>query len=149
MKYLLSVLLIGAALVPMQAKAADAPAFNPPPEIANDSGIYLRGDIGASYLNWGSATTPWAYVGDAGVGYQFDQNFRADVTYDWTGNYGVAPTGNVSTNMLLGNVYYDWKNSSAFTPYAGVGAGYGWEWGNGGVINASGHCSRFCCGRFL
>jgi len=138
MKYFLSVLLAGAALLPMQAKAADAPAFNPPPAYDNNSGIYLRGDIGASYLNWGSSTSPWAYVGGAGVGYQFDQNYRADVTYDWTGNYGVAPTGNVSTNMLLANFYYDWKNSSAFTPYVGVGAGYGWEWGNGGAVNDQG-----------
>ena len=146
MKYLLSVLLVGAALAPLQAKAADAPAFAPQPAFENNSGIYLRGDIGASYLNWGSATSPWAYVGDAGVGYQFDQNYRADVTYDWSGNYGVAPVGNVSTNMLLGNFYYDWKNSSALTPYVGVGAGYGWEWGNGGAVNTQGVAVGFAAG---
>ena len=48
MKYLLSLLLVGAALAPLQAKAGDAPAFAPQPAFDNNSGIYLRGDIGAS-----------------------------------------------------------------------------------------------------
>lgn len=138
MKYLLSVLLVGAVLAPLQAKAADAPAFAPQPAYDNNSGIYLRGDIGGSYLNWGSANTPWAFVGDAGVGYQFDQNYRADVTYDRSGNYGVAPGGTVSTSLLMGNFYYDFKNSSAFTPYIGAGAGYGWQYGSGTAVNDQG-----------
>jgi len=139
MKYFLSILLAGFVLVPLQAKAGDAPASmaQSPGAFDNSSGIYLRGDIGASYLNWGSATTPWAYVGDAGIGYQFNPNFRTDLTYDMSGNYGVNP-GTLSTSMVLINGYYDFRNDSAFTPYVGVGAGYGWEYGNGGATNASG-----------
>jgi len=141
MKYFMSILLAGFSLIPLQAKAGDAPVQQQQ-NVAFDntsySGIYLRGDIGASYLNWGNTTAPWAYVGNAGVGYQFDQNFRTDLTYDWSGNYGVAPSGNLSTSMILGNVYYDWKNQSAFTPYVGVGAGYGWEWGSGSAVNTQG-----------
>lgn len=148
MKYLLTIILAGCVLAPLQAKAGDAPAAQPAAfDNGNYSGIYLRGDIGASYLNWGSAATPWNYVGDAGIGYQFDQNYRFDLTYDWTGNYGVNPAGNVSTNMFLGNFYYDWKNQSALTPYVGVGAGYGWEWANGaGAVNAQGVAVGFAAG---
>jgi len=142
MKYFRNILLAGAVLAPMQAWAGDAPEIapaNPSYDGGNYSGIYLRGDIGASYLNWGSASQPWTYVGNAGIGYQFDQNFRTDLTYDWTGSYGVNPAGNLSTNMILLNGYYDWKNQSAFTPYVGVGAGYGWQWASGvGAANAQG-----------
>ena len=149
MKYLVSILLAGAVLAPLQARAGDPPADNPPAAFDNTSasGIYLRGDLGASFLNWGSSSSPWAYVGQAGLGYQFDQNFRTDLTYDWTGNYGVAPSGTVSTNLLLLNGYYDWKNQSAFTPYVGVGAGYGWENASGlGAVNAQGVAVGFAAG---
>jgi opacity protein-like surface antigen len=149
MKYLLSILLAGFTLVPLQAKAADGPMAPAPQAGAFDggnTGIYLRGDIGASYLNWGSTSSPWAYVGNAGIGYQFDQNMRTDLTYDWSGNYGVSPTGNVSTNMVLANGYYDFKNASAFTPYIGAGIGYGWEWGSGAAVNAQGVAVGFAAG---
>ena len=140
MKYLLTILLAGCVLAPLQAKAGDAPlpvqsgAFD-----GGNSGIYVRGDIGASYLNSANTTTNWAYVGDAGIGYQFDNNFRTDLTFNNTGNYAFAPSGNLYTNTILLNGYYDWKNQSAFTPYVGVGAGYGWQWANGaGATNGQG-----------
>ncbi|MGB9143928.1 MAG: outer membrane beta-barrel protein, partial [Aestuariivirga sp.] len=49
-----------------------------------------------------------------------------DVTVDWAGNYNVAPGADMSTTTVLGNLYFDWANDSAFTPYAGAGLGYGW-----------------------
>jgi opacity protein-like surface antigen len=39
---------------------------------------------------------------------------------------------------VLGNIYYDMKNSTMFTPYVGVGAGYGWVNGTGSVTDKSG-----------
>ena len=42
-------------------------------------------------------------------------------------NSGAIPaTGEASATYLLGNVWFDLHNSSAFTPYAGGGVGVGW-----------------------
>jgi opacity protein-like surface antigen len=138
MKSFWSILFASFAMVPLAStgKAADAGSYAPPDAVVN-SGIYIRGDLGASYLNWGGAGNNWAYVGNAGIGYQFDPNFRADVTYNWTGGYGVNP-GEVRTGAVMGNVYYDFANSSAFTPYVGAGVGYGWQWGTGGPVDTGG-----------
>jgi opacity protein-like surface antigen len=134
MKFWMNVLLASFALVPLAAtaKAADynAPAAAP----SNDTGIYFRGDVGASWLDWSTATSPWAFTGGAGVGYQFDPNFRTDLTWDWSGNYTVAPGADVKTSVVMGNIYYDWKNDSAITPYVGAGVGYGWQWDNNGAV---------------
>ena len=147
MKYLLSILLVGSVLVPLQAKAGDAPLPAQPAafDTVNYSGIYVRGDIGASFLSSGNSF-PSSYVGDAGIGYAFDQNYRADITYNFTGNYALSPAGNLSTNMVLGNFYYDFRNQSPITPYVGVGAGYGWENGSNGVPNAQGVAVGFAAG---
>ena len=139
MKYLLSILIVGSALAPLQARAGDAPqapAFDPTPSY---SGLYIRGDFGGSYLALGNTSSPTNYVGDVGIGYAFDQNFRTDLTFNTSGNYGINPSGSAYTNLLLGNVYYDFRNQSAFTPYIGAGVGYGWEWSNSpGISNVQG-----------
>lgn len=137
MKYILSILLASFALVPLQAKAGDINS-GVPNEAATMSGIYLRGDLGASWLNSGATSNALSYTGSAGVGYQIDSNLRTDLTYDWTGNFGVAPAGTLSTNVVLLNGYYDIANSTPFTPYVGVGIGYGWEWGTGGAVSDQG-----------
>jgi len=129
-----SILLAGVVAIPMavSAKATDmAPAI--PQDAPNTSGIYLRGDVGASYLSWSSATNNWGFTGGAGIGYQFDKNFRTDLTYDRSGTFSVAPGASISTSTVLGNVYYDWNNESPITPYLGAGVGYGWEWDNNGT----------------
>ena len=63
---------------------------------------------------------------------------RADVTADWSGDYRVAPGAEVSTTAVLGNLYFDWANDTMFTPYIGVGAGYGWVDGSGGAVDDDG-----------
>lgn len=133
MKLLMSVLLAGAAILPLatMAKAADN---MPPAPAASTSGLYIRGDVGGSYLDWSTATSPWAFTGGGGIGYQVDQNFRTDLTWDWAGNYTVTPGASLNTSVIMGNVYYDWKNESPVTPYLGVGVGYGWEWDKNGVL---------------
>ena len=140
MKYLMSILLASAAILPLAATAhATDLAPNIPADTAAYTGIYLRGDLGASWLNWGSATNNMSYVGDAGIGYQVDQNWRTDLTYNWTGDYNIAPGSTLHTNIVMGNVYFDWKNSTPITPYVGVGAGYGWQSATGGgAFNSSG-----------
>ena len=89
-------------------------------------GFYLRGDLGWSFLEWSGGSDDSAVSFGGGVGYQFNPNMRADVTADWAGDYGVAPGADMSTTTVLGNLYFDWANDSAFTPYVGAGLGYGW-----------------------
>ena len=140
MKFLKSILLASVVSLPFAAGAyATDLAPSIPTEAATTSGIYLRGDFGGSWLNWSTATNNWAFVGDVGIGYQIDPNFRTDLTYDMTGNYTVAPGATLSTSTIMGNVYYDWRNSTPLTPYVGVGAGYGWQYASGvGAFSSSG-----------
>ncbi len=139
MKFFIRVVLASTALMPLAvtAQATDlAPSI--PSEVATTSGIYVRGDVGVSYLNWGSATNNMAFVGDVGIGYQVDPSFRTDLTYGMTGNYTLAPGSTLSTSTIMGNVYYDWRNSTPLTPYVGVGVGYGWQYNaGGGAFNSS------------
>jgi opacity protein-like surface antigen len=89
-------------------------------------GLYLRGDLGWSFLEWSGGSDDSSFVAGGGVGYRYNDNMRADVTVDWSGEYDVAPGADLSTTTVLGNLYFDWANDSAFTPYVGAGLGYGW-----------------------
>jgi opacity protein-like surface antigen len=82
---------------------------------------------------------------DAGLGYDFGNSTRAELTYV-LGSYAVGNTpyagnvtaagfnfpfngtissaGNVSTNSIMLSGYYDFKNKSKLTPYIGAGIGY-------------------------
>ena len=114
-------------LVPVAAsvRAADLdPTVNAPEPEA--MGLYLRGDLGWSFLEWSGGDDDSALNFGGGVGYRFNDNMRADVTADWAGDYNVAPGADMSTTTVLGNLYFDWANDSAFTPYVGAGVGYGW-----------------------
>ena len=127
MKSFKLVLLAGVVSLPFMAvaQAADNNA-DVPSEASTMTGFYLRGDVGAGYLTSPGPANVAAFTGGGGIGYQFSDNFRADVTGDWTSNYNVAAGATLSTAAVMGNVYFDWKNDSPITPYVGVGAGYGW-----------------------
>ena len=129
MKAFRIILLAGLAVVPFTviAQAADiAPVPNVTAEDSEAIGLYLRGDLGWSFLDWSGGDDDNALVVGGGVGYQFNDNMRADVTLDWAGDYNVAPGADMSTTTVLGNLYFDWANDSIFTPYIGAGLGYGW-----------------------
>ncbi|MDE2444662.1 MAG: porin family protein [Alphaproteobacteria bacterium] len=127
MKFFKLMMLAGVVTLPLAvaAQAADNNAYVPS-EASTMTGFYLRGDLGANYLTSPAPANVWAFNGGGGFGYQFSDNFRADVTGNWTSNYNVAPGATLSTADVMGNVYFDWKNDSPITPYVGVGAGYGW-----------------------
>jgi opacity protein-like surface antigen len=140
MKNLKIMLLAGAVMLPFGA-AAQAADVDPDVPVAADPammGLYLRADIGWSFLEWSGGTDDSNFVAGGGAGYRFSENFRADVTMDWSGDYEVGPGAEISTTTVLGNLYYDWANDSMFTPYIGVGAGYGWVEGSGGAVDDSG-----------
>ncbi|MCA0434539.1 MAG: porin family protein [Proteobacteria bacterium] len=129
-----------ASLVALPAASVVKAADLDPPAPAGDpsmTGFYLRGDLGWSWLDWDGGDNDNAFVGGAGLGYQFTDMFRADITGNWTGKYDIGP-GDISTTALMANAYLDLPNSTPFTPYVGVGAGYGWVNGSGGADDDSG-----------
>ena len=129
MKLFKIALLASFAVAPFAAAAPAAdvnPAPNAPAEENDVTSFYLRGDLGWSFLEWSGGDDDSALNLSGGVGYQFNDNMRADITADWAGDYDVAPGADMSTTTVLGNLYFDWANDSAFTPYVGAGLGYGW-----------------------
>jgi opacity protein-like surface antigen len=132
MSMIKSILVAGVISLPMvvSAHAADAdPSM--PAEVSTMTGFYLRGDAGASFLKWSGGDDGTSWVAGGGVGYQYNEFLRMDVTADWTGNYDIAPGAKIGTTTALGNIYFDWKNDTAFTPYIGGGLGYGYAYGDG------------------
>lgn len=108
-----------------------------------DSGTIL----GFAYSLTGSGTTSLGggVAVDAGIGYDFGNSIRGEVTYvlgsyaigetSFSGNVSsagqnvplngnVSASGNVTTNSVMVSGYYDFKNKTRYTPY--VGAGIGW-----------------------
>jgi opacity protein-like surface antigen len=131
MDLLKKVLLVGVVALPMVGAAQAADPVDVQSDLASLTGFYLRGDAGASMLKWSGGKDDAALNLSGGMGYQFNDFVRGDVTYDHGGSFDVGPGAKVSTQALMGNLYFDWKNSSAFTPYVGAGLGYGWATGAG------------------
>jgi opacity protein-like surface antigen len=155
-----------ASLLSSAAFAADMPSIMPPPPMSyapppveDFGGWYLRGDIGfsnqnvnnvrdtnaAAYNNVAVAQTSSfgsAGIYGGGVGYQFNNWFRADVTGQYRGksNFtgldvvtGTGPaTGFAATDsytatksevLFLANAYADLGTWSCITPFVGAGIG--------------------------
>jgi opacity protein-like surface antigen len=154
-----------ASLLSSAAFAADMPSIMPappvyaPPPVEDFGGWYLRGDIGFSNQNVNNVrdTNPAAYnnvavaqtssfgsagIYGGGVGYQFNNWFRADVTGQYRGksNFtgldvvtGTGPgAGFVGTDgyaatkselLFLANVYADLGTWWCVTPFVGAGIG--------------------------
>ena len=127
MKAFRKILLAGLVLVPLAAAAQAADYVTPVDSLrADDTGFYVRGDAGMSFLNWSGSDNDWAGIIGGGVGYRANDNLRSDVTVDWSGTYAIGAGASLSTTTVLGNLYYDFDSYSAFTPYVGAGVGYGW-----------------------
>jgi opacity protein-like surface antigen len=136
----LRILALAGALASVTASAALAGDL-PPPSVAipeppaeasygDDSGIYLRGDVGVGITNTSSLsvvpngtfntlTTSGADVSEsffasAGIGYAYNSWLRFDVTGEYRGgaslsgrdavNYGVGAAGRDQTNVYGGNL---------------------------------------------
>lgn len=119
-------LVLAAVVAIPAAGSAMAADLGDPMTTSDAMGLYLRADGGASLLSWdgGDDDTAWAF--GVGLGYRYNDNMRADVTVDWSGKYDVGGASKMSNTVVLGNLYYDFANSSAITPYVGAGLGYGW-----------------------
>jgi opacity protein-like surface antigen len=126
MKAFRNILLAGLMLVPF-AVSAQAADLAPDEAAASEAmGLYLRGDAGMSFLNWSGGDDDAGLSVGGGIGYRYNNNMRTDLTVDWNGDYSIGAGANLSTTTVLGNLYYDFANDSAFTPYVGAGLGYGW-----------------------
>ena len=89
------------------------------------SGWYVRGDAGFSWLDMSGLDEGGTAIVGGGVGYQFNQYFRSDIRADHAFDHDGGPY-DVSGTTVLWNGYVDLPLAMGFTPYAGVGAGYGW-----------------------
>jgi opacity protein-like surface antigen len=154
---------VGAAsLLSSMASAADMPISPPPMPYAPPAdfgGWYLRGDIGMtnqqlkSLDNPGDPNAPLfkstglgfdsSMLWDAGIGYQFNNWFRADVIGQWRGRanfhgsqsipFGGAfgpffteannYSGSKSEAVIMANAYVDLGTWWCLTPYIGAGIG--------------------------
>ena len=165
MRVVKSLIVAGAAsLLSTVAFAADLsmappPAYAPPPPPAAEfDGWYLRGDIGMTNQQAKSITDPSdpnaalftergtgfdsATLFDLGVGYQFNNWFRADVTGQWRGRANIhgqayVPmnavfpgatfandySGSKSEAVIMANGYVDLGTWWNVTPYIGAGLG--------------------------
>ena len=132
------ILLAGVVALPLSgvAYAADLGA-DVPAEVSSQLGMYLRADMGWSMLKT-TGKDDNGFTGGAGIGYKASDYLRTDLTAEWSGKYKIAPGASISTTAIMGNAYFDIANDSMFTPYVGVGAGYGWVNGSGTAKNNSG-----------
>jgi opacity protein-like surface antigen len=173
-----------ASLLSTMVFAADLPIAQPPmyaPPLVDFGGWYLRGDIGMTNQRLKSLTNTdpnaslftstglgfdSAMLWDLGVGYQFNNWFRADVIGQWrgranfhgsqyvpTGVFGPTFTeadnysGSKSEFVVMANGYVDLGTWWCVTPFigGGIGASYNRISGfrddgviyNGGVLNNS------------
>jgi opacity protein-like surface antigen len=120
----LKISLLAAAIVTGAAVSAQAADMGSTDQSA--TGFYVRGDAGWSFLDWTGGNNDSAPAIGAGLGYRFNDNLRADLRADWSGNYSVAPGSDMNISSVLGNMYFDWPTGTAFTPYVGAGVGYGY-----------------------
>ncbi|GHC76692.1 outer membrane protein [Limoniibacter endophyticus] len=111
-------------------------------EQSSRGGWYLRGDLGYSFndfrgvdglagLSLSESSVDDNFTIGLGVGYQFTDMLRADVTADYLASSdfdgrfasGGTITGSLDGALLLGNVYADLGTFAGFTPYVGAGIG--------------------------
>lgn len=124
LKTILSTLVIGAA-------AVGAPVFS----AEEDKGAYVTGSVGYAKIldiditNFSSNLEFDGGLGfDLGLGYDFGNNWRLEATWD-RANSGGATLGSITinadtaVNSYLASVYYDFDNSSKWTPFLGGSLG--------------------------
>lgn len=109
----------------------------------NDSGVYLEGAIGPSYLQdediydttaqyGANSDYKLGWTGGLGLGYRFNQNWRLGFNVNYNRNSLKKIIGGDETNASRGyaraitymlNGYYDINLHSVWTPFFGLGLG--------------------------
>ena len=129
----------------------------PPQPMTFGTGWYLRGDLTASddvqpnvlgTIN--SEKRGWGYGLGGGVGYKFNEYFRADLTGDYLSTQKTVATdvfGSIYKSNLrradgLANAYIDIGTWAGITPYIGAGVGVSSLRTDGSIDSAAGY-TRF------
>lgn len=148
----------GLSLAASSAGAADLIGAQPVPRVIPApievaSGWYIRGDVGTGVADFRDFTLDPAdpalktvqksiesppIIG-VGIGYQFNDFLRTDITGEYRGNQGFsfirsdkadpfqsisAYKGSLSTVLVLANAYVDIGNFWGITPFVGGGIGF-------------------------
>jgi opacity protein-like surface antigen len=113
----------------MAESAAAADVYDPqgaPPTA--ESGFYLRGDAGWSWLDVDLDVNGDLHfdsvTAGGGIGYQWSPMFRTDLRFDHAFDYDIG-RNSVSLSTATANIYLDLPVSSVVKPYVGGGLGYG------------------------
>ena len=106
------------------------------------TGLYVSGNLGASFLSDGDYDTAsgtvtaeydTGYVLGAAFGHAYPAGFRAEVEISYRAHdvdrikgFGssTSSSGDISALAVLLNGYYDIRTQSRFTPFVGIGAGF-------------------------
>jgi opacity protein-like surface antigen len=125
-KSLIPLLLATAALLPAAPCAAEP------------VGVYVAPRLSAGTVHFRPSANEWTYGGALAVGYDFRPALRVplrvELEYNKLGDakksYTTEDEGDVyqdkitvGASTLFVNAYFDWHNSTAFTPYANLGFG--------------------------
>ena len=100
-------------------------------------GFYVAADVGAALPKQSnisgmginaSADFDTGWGGAAALGYQFERPFRTEFELGYrraqvNGSGGMAQFGDADVASGMANAFYDFQNSSRFTPYLGLGLG--------------------------
>jgi opacity protein-like surface antigen len=132
MKTIKLAMMAAAAGMAMMSIAQAADMDTPAPQSYDNSGFYLRGDIGWSFLTWSGGDDDSSIAVGGGAGYRFNDNLRTDLRLDWAGDYNIGGGDDIAVTTILGNLYFDIPTGTMVTPYLGAGAGYGWGAVDGG-----------------
>ena len=118
-----------AALSALSVAALAADTDGPPESMM---GLYVRGDIGWSQLEWSGGNDDGVWALGAGIGANLTDQLRTDLRLDYGGSYSIGGGRDMGVTTLTGNLYFDIPTNTMFTPYVGAGLGYGWGSVDGG-----------------
>ncbi len=91
------------------------------------SGLYVRGDLGVSILDWNGGKDDTGFLFGGGLGYRFNDFLRADVRYSHAGKLKVGGGTDLTASSVMGSIYFDLPvRNWPVRPYLGAGLGYGW-----------------------
>ena len=105
-----------AGQTPVAAPVTVAPTVVTAPVASPLTGVYVGANAGSNFRD----TTDYQVGGI--LGYQFNRNLAAELTYDYN-----QLNNRTDGQMVMGNVVYSRQlGQTALTPYVLVGAGVGW-----------------------
>jgi opacity protein-like surface antigen len=129
-----------------------------PAAIAPTASWYVRGDVGYAWMDandlvansftFSSVSVDNTWGLGVGIGTYFGAGVRGDLTYEWRASTDVHATGvavadfELDTQVLLANLYYDFRPFAHVTPYIGIGVGAAFHSTSSGTVTTT--CGGTC-----